>query len=164
MVVVGIMGLILAAGLPSLYRLMQKEGMRKVTSDLVALCDKARAQAIFRGAPVDLIFHPRDRRVDISAVASGSEGDGGGGVTSVPETPSVRSVGGQSAQIPEDFEIEMLDINLWEYRESEWARVRFYPNGTSDEMTLIVRSPKNEWKKISLEVTTGMASVDEVVR
>jgi len=99
-----------------------------------------------------------------AAVASWSEGDRGGGVTSVPETPSVRSVGGQSAQIPEDFEIEMLDINLWEYRESEWARVRFYPNGTSDEMTLIVRSPKNEWKKISLEVTTGMASVDEVVR
>jgi hypothetical protein len=57
-----------------------------------------------------------------------------------------------------------LDINLSEYRESEWARVRFFPNGTSDEMTLVLRSEKNEWRKVSLEVTTGLASVDNVVQ
>jgi hypothetical protein len=65
--------------------------------------------------------------------------------------------------IPEDFSIEMLDINLSEYRESEWARVRFYPNGMSDEMTLVLRSPKMEYKKITLEITTGRPSVDNVV-
>ena len=56
----------------------------------------------------------------------------------------------------------MLDINLWEYKDSEVARVRFYPNGRCDEMTLVLRSSKGEWKKISLEVTTGLASIDEV--
>ena len=71
---------------------------------------------------------------------------------------------GQVAVVPDDFVIEMLDINLSEYKESDWARVHFYPNGTSDEMTLVLRSPKSEWKKISLEVTTGLASVDEVAR
>ena len=29
----------------------------------------------------------------------------------------------------------MLDINLTEYKDADVARVRFYPNGTCDELT-----------------------------
>lgn len=160
MVVVGIMGMILAAGIPSLYKLAQKEGMRKVTSDVVEVCSKARAQAIFRGTPVDVIFHPRERRMEVGSVAA-PVSEAGAPVIEA-ERPAVSPATGQSAQIPDDMMIEMLDINLSEYRESEWARVRFFPNGTSDEMTLVLHSSKNEWKKITLEVTTGLASVDNV--
>ncbi len=39
------------------------------------------------------------------------------------------------------------------------ARVRFFPNGTSDEMTLIMHSG-DQYRKITLEVTTGLASVE----
>ena len=160
MVVVAIMGVILLAGIPSLYKLLQKEGLRKVTSDVVEVCGKARAQAILRGSPVDLVFHPLERHVDIGGSAA-SPAAGGEGFA-VAEKPSVQPGAGQSAQIPDDIAIEMLDINLWEYKESEVARVRFYPNGRCDEMTLVLRSNKGEWKKISLEVTTGLASIDEV--
>lgn len=161
MVVVGIMGLILAAGIPSLYRMMQKEGMRKVTSEVVEVCGKARAQAILRGAPVDVMFYPLEHRLTISGLSAPAPRSA---EDILDEKPSVAPVAGQSALIPEDFSIEMLDINLSEYRESEWARVRFYPNGRSDELTLVLRSPKNEYKKITLEVTTGLASIDDVVR
>jgi prepilin-type N-terminal cleavage/methylation domain-containing protein len=156
MVVVGIMGLILAAGIPSLYKLWQKEGMRKVTSEVLELCGKARAQAILGGKPTDLVFYPLEHRITISG--------GGGGVSANETPPSVGAASGQSVTIPEDFSIEMLDINLSEYRESEWARVRFYADGMSDELTFVLRSPKNEYKKITTEVTTGLASVDDVVR
>lgn len=162
MVVVGIMGMILAMGIPSIYKLLQKEGMRKATSDVEEVCRNARARAIFSGAPMDVIFHPLDRRLEI--------GGGGGGVSpspeaggeSVAERPSSPASSGSSAQIDEDITIEMLDINLSEYKDSEWARVRFYPNGTSDEMTLILRSSKNEWRKVTLELTTGLTRVDNV--
>ena len=160
MVVVGIMGVILLAGIPSLYKLLQKEGLRKVTSDVVEVCGKARAQAILRGSPVDLVFHPLERHVDI--VSSGVPSAGVVAPGAMAEKPTVQPGAGQSAQIPDDIVIEMLDINLWEYKDSEVARVRFYPNGRSDEMTLVLRSSKGEWKKISLEVTTGLASIDEV--
>ena len=43
------------------------------------------------------------------------------------------------------------------YSQSEWTRVRFYPNGTSDEMTVIFHSDKGEFRKITLEPTTGLA-------
>ncbi len=160
MVVAGIMGLIAAMGIPSMYRLLQKEGMRKATSDVVEVCSLARARAILTGQPADVMFYPLERRL--------SAGGGSGPETS-GESPAVRTVpalpggSGSSAQLPEDITIEMLDINLAEYRESDCARVRFFPNGTSDEMTLILRSSRNEWKKITIEPTTGLASVDEVV-
>ena len=166
MVVVAIMGIILTAGIPSLYKLMQKEGMRKVTSEIVEVLSKARAQAILRGVPTDVVFHPREHRLEVAGAAAPSA-DGGGpvaGTDVAADKPSVTPGAGQVAVVPDDFVIEMLDINLSEYKESEWARVHFYPNGTSDEMTLVLRSPKSEWKKISLEVTTGLASVDEVAR
>ena len=55
----------------------------------------------------------------------------------------------------------MLDINLTEYKDAGEARVRFFPDGTSDEMTLIIHSG-DQYRKITLEVTTGLASVEAI--
>ena len=66
-----------------------------------------------------------------------------------------------SATLPAGVEIAMLDINLQDYGASEWARVFFYPNGTSDEMTLVLHS-SDEWRKITLEFSTGLATVSDV--
>jgi prepilin-type N-terminal cleavage/methylation domain-containing protein len=158
MVVVAIIGIIMTIGIPSIYRLTQKEGMRKAVSDVWEACNHARAQAIFRGAPAEVVFHPVERRFEVgggSAVRRAEEG-----ADFVVERPAPRTGAGYASQIPADVLIEMLDINLLEYRESDVARVRFFPNGTSDELTLILRSTKNEWRAITLEVTTGRVSVE----
>jgi Tfp pilus assembly protein FimT len=147
MMVVAILGIVLAMGVPSILRVMRKEGMRKALTEVKEVCDTARARAIMSGATATLVFHPLERRLDI-------EGGGGWGGNGKPGDALA------SAQLPEDVNIEMLDINLLEYRESEVARVRFFPNGTSDEMTLILRSAENEWNAISLEITTGLVRVE----
>ena len=158
MVVVAIMGLILATGIPSIYQIWKKEGMRQTVSDVVEVCSNARVRAIFSGSQVEVVFHPLERRFEI----------GGGAVSTAPpregemenlEKPPPPPGSGQAGQLPEDIIIDMLDVNLSEYRESEFVRVRFFPNGTSDEMTLILRSSKNEQRGITLEITTGLASV-----
>ena len=59
----------------------------------------------------------------------------------------------------EDFD-HMVAVNLREYKEEDTVTVRFFPNGTSDEMTVVYRSAKNEWRRINLEVTTGMPYVE----
>lgn len=164
MVVVAIMGIILATGIPSIYRMMKREGMRQAVNEVMEVCSHARAQAIFRGAPTEVVFHPLERRFEISGGGSklpsspDAEGD------FVGDKPTPPPISGQSGQIPEDIIIEMLDVNLSEYRESEFVRVQFFPDGTSDELTLILRSRNNEWKKITLEVTTGLVSVEDVMR
>jgi len=158
MVVVAIMGLILATGIPSIYQIWKKEGMRQAVDDVREVCSNARARAIFSGSQVDVVFYPLERRFEV----------GGGSVSTAPsregevenlERPPPPPGSGQTGQLPEDVIIEMLDVNLSEYRESEFVRVRFFPNGTSDELTLILRSSKNEQRGITLEITTGLASV-----
>ena len=44
--------------------------MRRAVSDLIEVCSNARAQAILRGKAVDVIFHPVERRFEVSEVAA----------------------------------------------------------------------------------------------
>jgi prepilin-type N-terminal cleavage/methylation domain-containing protein len=142
LVVAAVIGMIMAAGAPTLYRALKKEGFRKTVSDIVEVCQAARAQAIMRGEPTAVQFLPHEGLCQII----GGNGSTRGGLA-------------QSARI-ENARIEMLDVNLVEYKDAEVVRVNFYPNGTCDEMTLILVSDRNEWRKISLEVTTSIVSVD----
>ncbi|TAK91929.1 MAG: type II secretion system protein [Verrucomicrobia bacterium] len=149
MVVVSIIGLIMAVGVPTLYHAIKREGISKVTNDLMETCANARGRAILSGSEVTVVFQPLNRRFEVS---------GGGG----PTDPNQASA--TTGQIPDSIQIEMLDVNLLEYRESDSVRVRFFPNGTSDEMTLILHSDKDEWRKFTLEVTTGLASVTDKIQ
>ena len=146
MIVVAIIGLVAAMGLPSIIKALQKEGMRKALSDVTDVCASARAKAIFSHQPVAVVFHPGERTFAV-------EGGGpGGGSTYVNES-----------KLPDGVELAMLDINLQDFGASEWARVRFFPNGTSDEMTIVLHD-RDDWRKITLEFSTGFASVSDVDR
>jgi hypothetical protein len=37
--------------------------------------------------------------------------------------------------------------------------LKFYPNGTCDEFTLVLHGENDEWRKITLEVVTGLPDV-----
>ena len=158
MIVVALMGLIATMAVPTIYQLTKKEGMRRAVGNLIEVCSNARAQAILRGKAVDVIFHPVDRRFEVSEVAApASTSLGGAGGAAKPAPPPAPGTG-LTGVIPDDVRLEMLDVNLLEYSQSEWTRVRFYPNGTSDEMTVVFHSDKGEFRKISLEPTTGLAT------
>jgi type II secretory pathway pseudopilin PulG len=145
MIVVGIIGLIMGLGAPTLYRMFDRKGLSKMVIGVKELCEQARQNAILQGAQAEVVFYPQERRCGLS----------GGGAP--PRAPGHAAAG---VTFDDTVMIEMLDVNLREYKDSEVARVRFFPNGTSDEMTLILRSDKNEWRRISLEITTGLVSVD----
>lgn len=145
MVVVAIMAIIFAAGIPSLYGFMHKSGLRKTTSDILETCQSARAVAILSGQPSDLVFHPKDGTCEASG--------GGGGYGSWAHSAKI-----------DDCTIEMLDVNLQECKEFDTVKVRFFPNGTCDEMTLVLHSSNNEWRKITLEITTSLPSVTDKIK
>ena len=146
MVVVAIIGLVAAMGLPSLLKTLQKNGMRKAVSDLTDVCASARSKAIFANATVAVVFHPGEKSFSV---------EGGG--------PGKGSMYVSSSKLPDDVDFAMLDINMQDFGASEGSRVRFFANGTSDEMTVVLHD-RLEWKKISLEFATGLATVSEVDR
>ena len=146
MIVVAIMGLMAAMGVPAILKAVQKEGMRKALSDVTDVCASARAKAIFLNQKVAVVFHPADRSFSVE----GGGANGSGILVS-------------SSTLPDGVELAMLDINQQDFGASEWAKVWFFPNGTSDEMTLVLHD-RGEWHKITLEFSTGIASVGEVDR
>ncbi len=166
MIVVGIMGVVMAMGVPIVYKVFHRPPMAQALVDVVEVCSNARSRAILQGHEVDLVFHPRAGTIEVGAAASTPSSSPspapGGPIEALPVTTAPKGSGLSAVLNLEKLRIEMLDVNLTEYKDEEIARVRFYPNGTCDEMTLILHSDDGQWKKISLEITTGLASVEEV--
>jgi hypothetical protein len=50
-----------------------------------------------------------------------------------------------------------------DFSESEESRVHFFPNGTCDELTLVLHSG-DDWRKITLEFSTAIASAEPLKR
>ena len=150
MIVVAIMGLIAAIGVPSILQSFRKEGMRKAVSDVEDVCAEARQDAILYNKTTSVIFYPQpqDRRFAVEG-AAGDVDKSSGRVT--------------SSTLPAGVEFAMLDINLQDFGGSKWARVYFYPDGTSDEMTVVLLS-QGDRRKITLEFATGLATVSDVDR
>jgi prepilin-type N-terminal cleavage/methylation domain-containing protein len=159
MIVVCIMGIIMTMGVPLVYKVWRREPLTKAISGVVEVCSHARAQAIMHGTDTCVVFHPLEKRLEVSGGGGPSRSaQDATGPIEVSAPPVAAS--GLSAQIPDQIGIEMLDVNLTEYKDQEIARVRFHPNGTCDEMTLILVSEKGERREIKLELTTSLASVE----
>jgi hypothetical protein len=103
----------------------------------------ARRQAIMQGVTTEVVFHPHEGRWE---VAGGGETGTTGGLA-------------RSAEIDADTSEELLFVNQINCLNVEVGRIRFFPNGTSDELTMILRSDKGEQWGFTLDVTTGLASV-----
>jgi type II secretion system protein H len=145
MVVVAIIGLVAAIGLPSIITAVQKTGMRAALSNILDVCKTARANAIIHNQTESVIFYPAERRF---AAESGAAAHSG--LVS-------------AATLPDGVQFQMLDINQQDFLKSDWAKVFFYPDGTSDEMTIILES-KSDLRKITLEFSTGIPTVSDVSR
>lgn len=144
MVVVAIIGLIAAMGVPALNRMLIKEGMRRAVSDITDVCKTARARAIFSGHTADVLIRPADRTFTV---------EGGGNSHGSPYV--------SSGKLPDGVDLEAFGINTLDFTESDFGRVFFYSDGTSDEMTLVLRSRGDE-RKITLEYATGYPLVSDV--
>jgi prepilin-type N-terminal cleavage/methylation domain-containing protein len=161
MIVVSILAIVMTMGLPAIYQLHKKEDLRQAVSDIVQVCSNARAQAILRGTTVTLRIRPQEGRFDVNAAPAlvATDGDDDARLAPAP-APAPRA--GLSAQISDHLAFEMVDVNFIEHKDDEEALVRFFSDGTCDEMTVILRSMKNEYRRISLEITTSLASVDNI--
>ena len=150
MVVVGIIGLLAAMGMPSLLKSMQKEGMRKAVSDFEDVCFSAREQAIVGGKPVAVKIYPQDGRFGVEGTAEGSAG----------AAVNVHSGKTLVATLPAGVRFGMLDIYRREYVLSDWAKIFFNSDGTCDEAVIVLIGKGGaESRKITLEYATGLPIV-----
>jgi prepilin-type N-terminal cleavage/methylation domain-containing protein len=154
MIVVGIIGLVAAMGLPSIGKSLQKEGMRKGVSDLEDVFFSAREQAIFYNKKVAVDIYPKENRFGVDGAAAGAPGEGG----TVINSHSGRAV---VATLPSGISFAMVDIYRQDYSQSEPARIWFQPDGTADEAVIVLLGQGGR-RKITLEYATGMPLATDV--
>lgn len=165
MIVIAITGIMLATALPPFVRAMNKEGIRKAVSDMVEGCSHARTEAILKGVPTELVIRAEDGQISVQQLTrrAGQRSLAGGRFLDDEGTGEVRSpITPFSRHLADDVAINLLYVNFRDMMEFPEARVRFYPNGTCDEFTVILLAPTGE-QKISVDVVTGLADV-EVLR
>jgi len=151
MMVLAVISLVLGFGLPAIIRWDKGQSFQSVISDLVDLCNTARTRAILRCEPVDLVFEPGRRLALIE-----SDQDVKPSQVKLTGLPTMRT----SVYFPDDIYFEMLDVNFVEYKDAEQCRVRFYPNGTCEELTVVLRSSDGRFAKLALEPTTSIPKVE----
>jgi prepilin-type N-terminal cleavage/methylation domain-containing protein len=160
MIVIGIAAIIVAAGLPPFVRGLRKEGLRKAVSDVVEGCSHARAQAILHGLPTELVIRAEDGQISVGP-AAGRRPEEAPDLSLKSEgrsSSSAASAAAFKANLPEDIAVKLLYVNFKDQMEYPEAHVRFFPNGTCDEFTVILSSATAE-QQISLDVVTGLADV-----
>jgi prepilin-type N-terminal cleavage/methylation domain-containing protein len=159
MIVVAIMGIVMGMSVPIVYKLWRKAPMRQAVKDIVEVCSHARARAIMHGQVTEVVFHPKQNRLEMVGGGGAPHPTEASGGEAPPSAPAATG-SGLSAQLSNEIIIETLDINMSgvEFNDADSARVRFYPNGVSDEMRMILFDGR-ERMGIELEITTGLASV-----
>ena len=153
------MGIVMTMSVPIVYKVWRKAPMRKAVSDVVEVCSHARARAIMQGTITEVVFHPKENRLELAGAASAPRPASEPGGAPEP-APRRLPVPASRRSFPTEVIIETLDINMSgvEYNDAEEARVRFYPNGISDEMRMILFDGRDRIG-IELEITTGLANV-----
>ncbi|MCX8157402.1 MAG: prepilin-type N-terminal cleavage/methylation domain-containing protein [Verrucomicrobiae bacterium] len=134
MIVVAIMGLVVGIGIPAIFRAAEKDALRATVTAMMEACQAARAQAILSGQTQTLMLRPRERAF---------------------EAP-----GKGSFVVPQNVGIDALEVNFVDVREFDHAPVRFYPNGTSDEFTVVFSSARHEQRFIELDCITALPRLE----
>jgi prepilin-type N-terminal cleavage/methylation domain-containing protein len=159
MMVVGIMALILAIGIPAFVETFNKTPLRQAVSDITEGLGNARMLAIVSGQPTEFVLHAEDGSISVNRAPQAAAGPAGGDGESVASDESA-SMTPFHAQLSPDIIVDLVDVNGVDHMSADEVHVRFYPNGTSDEFQLVIRSVDNQYRMIQLEVVTAIASVE----
>lgn len=183
MFAIAIGALLMLTAIPAV-RGLQKPPLVRGVNDFVEACRQARAQAILGNRAMQVVIHnggsdlgvepapltdPSAMAFAPATSASGEPavaflGDLGSG-NSVPAAGSAKGTSAGLAMKPfsaafaDGVAFEQLLVNRRNQMQEETAQIRFYPNGTCDELDAVLAFERRDAQRISLEVLTGQATV-----
>ena len=177
LVVVAIMGIVMTISVPFMNSAINgNKGMTGAVKGVQEASKFARDWAILKQTPHELRIRPADGVFEVGPSSGAGEGMIGGGLARTEQfSPNVQGkdwrMGGKpsggegsgsfSMRLPDGVVVEGLGVNGEDWTEDEVARVRFYPNGTCDEMSVVLYEPESgKRRNIYLEVVTGLSDIE----
>ena len=157
MIVTVIIMLIMATGVPPMVRAMRKDQLSQAVQDTIEGCKTARDRAILQGIPWAFVLTvDREFKVEPMPGEVGQRTRGGGvatGAGSAGESP----YSGFPRKLGDDVLVEKIAVNFAEPDQESEVRVRFFPNGISDEFTVVYAIGQNQ-RFVKVDVVTGLAT------
>lgn len=159
MLVISIMAIIMAASIPMVNRVVNRDPLTKAIIDVIEGCKAARDRAILSGDDYALVLDA-DRNLNVTAKprrTSLAPAAQGGSITK-----GVSMNGEFPRKINEEVLIENIFLNMEEVgKRSDVTQVvvRFSPNGTCDDFFLTL-SWRGKTRLVRTDIITGLA--DEV--
>jgi type II secretory pathway pseudopilin PulG len=177
MLVIAIMAVTLAIGIPAVFQGVRKSPIRQAIGDLQEGCRSARMMAIMQGRTAEMVIRAEDGQIVVRpAPEQATESSLGAGGSADPsltlaatETadagsrPPASRVPGFSAHLSESVAFKVLKLNQRDQMDFDETRVRFFPNGTCDEFDAVLLADNGEERRITLEITTAREQV-QVIR
>jgi prepilin-type N-terminal cleavage/methylation domain-containing protein len=163
MVVVGIMGIILTIAIPGVYRFMHPNPLQKAVDDLREACKAARELAVLRTTTAVLSIDLKGKSISIATGGSAPRASTSASLdpfSAPPSQPAEPSRSG-SYQVSDKITFEGVGINGLDYTDDERVEIRFYPKGTSDELSIVLLNTQNgERRNVWLDAVTGYADFE----
>ena len=158
MIVMAIIMIIMATGVPSIVRGMEKDQLSRAVKDTIEGCKTARDRAILQGIPWAFVLN-----VDREFLVEPMPGDSAkrtrsGQVAPAPAAlPNDSPYSGFPRKLGDTVKFKEAFVNFAEPGQESAIRVRFFPNGTSDEFTIGYELGKKE-RYVKVDVVTGLAT------
>jgi len=158
MIVVGIMAVIMAIGIPSIYQQMHKDSMRQALKDIGDACTEARQRAILSGRTTEVRIRPRERTINVIEGSSGESSGPSYGFHGEEIVEKPAGGGGIfSAKLSEKILIYHIEVNSESaLQDRDEVTCLFRPNGTCDLMSIVLHSDHGEKRVLLTDVVTGM--------
>ena len=156
MIVVSIIAIFMTLGIPQLMRGLEKDDLSKAIRDTIEGCKTARDRAILQGIP--WVFIVRENgQMDVQAAPQEDMRKGSRSMTASSKNISGSTYSQFPRQLGEDVMIQLIDVNFISHMELPEARVRFFPNGTSDEFTVVYNFQARQ-RSVTIDIVTGQAT------
>jgi prepilin-type N-terminal cleavage/methylation domain-containing protein len=161
MIVIAIIMMVITAGVPMMSRALNKNQLAKGVNDVLEGCKLARDRAILQNRPYDFVIRAKsENEWDMNVEPTKMKDAGAAGAVTTSSAAASKDGGNTIAEFPRPFgrdvAFEMIYVNLVDQMGAEEARVRFFPNGTADEFTLIIHV-EGKRRTIKVDIVTGAA-------
>ena len=159
MIVMAIVGIVMATGLPSITRWRNQDQLSLAVKDTIEGCKTARDRAILQGVPWEFVLTIAENgeRQLLVREAPREEFRLDGQETRVSAKPAESTYSGFPRKLGNDVLVQLVEVNFQSPGEGNEARVRFFPNGTADEFT-VVYELGGQQRFVKTDIITGMAN------
>lgn len=155
MVAIAIGALMMMVAIPA-FRSARKAPLVRASQDFLEACRQARARAVLTGVPMDVLVIANDRTLEVS-VAAAPLANGAGALPT-------KAVGGElfHAEFPEDVAFRTFVVNGRNAvaGATEAAVVRFFPNGTCDDLSAEIQWQRRELLRLRSDLVTGQVELE----